>query len=269
MGFPGSVLLSQEMVYEQTSDKRHPLGTRGYTRDGRVFRYAQSGSTSILIGNLCQSPVIDTDLDMDAIMADSTDWAAPTTSATKMYLSTDHSNTTANNYADGYLFVTDGTGEGQMIQVKSSEPTTAAAGPQTAPRFDFFGDGRLQTALDTTSEVGFAMNIYNKVVRGVDAAPTAIPIGVTPVTTTASYYFWLQTWGPCPCITVGTIVVGEVVTYGSDTAGATARYDKGGGVTPIASGDTGPDTTSAVRVGECMSVGTDGEYSLIYLKLAP
>ncbi len=269
MGFPGSVLLSQVMIYEQTADKRHPLGTRGYTRDGRVFRYARSGATSILIGNLCQSPVIDIDLDMNAIMADSTDHAAPTTSATKMFLSTDHSNTTSNVYADGYMFITDGTGEGQMVQIKSDEPTTGTAGPAYCPRFDFFGDGRLQTALDTTSEVGFAKNIYDLVVRGVDAAPTAIPVGVSPVTTTASYYFWLQTWGPCPVITVGTLIVANVVSYGSDTAGATARYDKGGGVNVISSGDTGPDVTSAVRVGECMSVGTDGEYSLIYLKLAP
>lgn len=266
MSFPGSVLLSQEQVYTQTSDKRMPLGTRGYTKDGRVFRYAKSGATAITIGKLCQGIVIDANLDMDIIMADSTDWAAPTTGSTAVYLSTAQSITTANTYADGYLFVTDGAGEGQMVQIKTNEATTAAAGPQTAPRLDLFEDGTFQTALTTASEVGLARNIYDAVVMVPDAAPTAVPIGVAPVTTTGNYYFWIQTWGPCPCVTGNTLVVSEAIIAGSATAeGAVV----GGGVFPIASGDTGPDVTSAVRVGEVMSVGTNGEYSLIYLKLAP
>ncbi len=264
--FPGSVLLNQGQIYKQTSDKRMPLGTRGYTKDGRVFRYARSGATAITIGSLCQGIVIDANLDMDIIMADSTDWGVPTTSDTKIYLSTDQSITTANTYADGYLFVTDGTGEGQMVQIKSNEGTTSAAGPETAPRLDLFEDGTLQTALDTSSEVGLARNIYDAVISAIDAAPTAIPVGVAPVTTSGNYYFWIQTWGPCPVITADTLIVGEVVIYSCATGeGAIA----GRGVAGIDSGATDAEVTSAVRVGECMSVGTTGEYSLIYLKLAP
>ena len=47
MSFPNTVQLSEEQTVTIASAQSVPLGTRGVTTDGRVFRYAQAGATAL------------------------------------------------------------------------------------------------------------------------------------------------------------------------------------------------------------------------------
>ena len=57
MSFPFTVPLSQKEVVTPTSTQRAPLGTRGATSDGRIFRYCKNGGTALAKGYLIQAEV--------------------------------------------------------------------------------------------------------------------------------------------------------------------------------------------------------------------
>lgn len=262
MSFPGSILLNQGAIYQQTSDKRLPLGTRGYTRDGRVFRYSKAGATNLGAGLLMCSPVTPADEAVDELF--SSDYETPTTSSTLIYLSTGTSLTTAGYYNDGYLYANANTGEGQMVQIKSDAGATTAAA-DVFPTLYPYEEDKFTATFTTASEVGLVKNPYDGIVVRPDSARASAPRGVTPRAITALYYFWLQTWGYCPVLTAGTVVVGNPVT--DDTFSGTGST--GGVHAPATS--TGATAYSAIGfcLGNVIVVGADTEYSLIDLHLAP
>ena len=55
MSFPYVVGLAYGRDKKFTSDKIHPLGTKGETPDGRVFYYAQAGAADLVGGTIIQS----------------------------------------------------------------------------------------------------------------------------------------------------------------------------------------------------------------------
>lgn len=265
MGFPGSVLLNQGDIYQQTSDKRHPLGTRGYTRDGRAFRYARAGGTALAAAKLMCSPISSADHDRDCLF--SSDYETPTTSSTVIYLSTGTSLTTAGYFNDGYFFCNDGTGEGQMVQIKGDDGATTAAA-DVFPTFYPYEEDKFTATFDTSSEVGVVKNIYDKVIVRPDSARTSLPVGVTPRAVTASYYFWLQTWGPCPCWTVDAVTAGYPVSDDTATSTGSAGY-----VHEARSTSTDNSAllwgSGAWRVGDAVVVGAAAEITIINITLAP
>jgi len=262
MSFPGSILLGQGDIYRQSSTKQHPLGTRGYTRDGRVYRYARNGAAALLPGMLIQKTAPHAD-DVAEPLADSTDWAVPTTSTTLIRLSTATSMATADFFKDGYFMVTAGateSGTGQMLQIESCPKTTATAGPAYCPEIFLREEDKLVTALTTSVTISLIKNPYDQVVVGLDAAPTGLPVGVCPINVTIAYYFWLQTWGMACMRVSDTWIIGHNIIYGSATG------TRPGEALPMTSLEA--DKGSAI-VGMADYIGTDGYYGSAMLTLAP
>jgi len=269
MGFPGSILLSQGDIYKETSDKRHPLGTRGYTRDGRAFRYAKS-SAAITCGRVVQAATVSS-LDDALSLAASTDCNTTyTTDSHTFYLSSGSSITTANCFNDGYMFVSSGsTHIGQYAQIKSSPLHSGAAGKFAD--VTIYPDNSYSKKLTTSCKLGLIRNAYDdvKVMANVAAGALAsMTVGIAvKAISAADKYFWLQTWGPCAVITSAALALNQVFMVSSATAttGAVAK--------PAIT--TGSMTTGAImnrqRLGQVLQVGSSSANSsaLVYLMLAP
>lgn len=277
MGIIGSILLKGKEIYRTTSDKRHPLGTRGYTRDGRAFRYARNGGTALAVGKVIQSEA------PMANLSDDLSVNVGVTSGAESINITITTQTTVNTYAEGYFFVNDGAGEGQMAQILSH--TSATTGTTNASRMNIvFQHGAVMTTAVSTgatgttdSEVGIVRNPYDKVITA-PATLTSTPVGIAPRAVAANYYFWVQTWGPAVAQvnSAGTAIpaVGFPLIPAT-VAGQVSRM--WGYLSTLDSSESwaGGDVRVALikyahyPLGNCITVGSDGASGVIDLKLAP
>ena len=108
------------------------------------------------------------------------------------------------DYEDGYIFVNDADGEGQLFPIWRH----SAAGSSGTLTIDLFENDFVATALTTSSEVGLAKSIYNAAeiwdVNDIDG-----PIVGVPASDIASgSYGWFQTAGPAAVRTTVSEVVG-------------------------------------------------------------
>jgi hypothetical protein len=184
--FASAVTLYGQDTFTSSATQMHPLGTRGYTSDGRRFRYAQVGATDTVAGSLYQG-------------------AAPGAAAGA-----------ANLYAEGYLQVdTAGSGapNGYTYQVSGH----AAIASSTAFTLNLVDP--IQVALATSSRVGLMPNAFKNVIVAATTV-TAAAVGVAPTVIADVEYGWLQTWGPCSALINGTPGVGIGLVSSATTAGA-------------------------------------------------
>ena len=273
MGFPGSILLNQNDVYHPTSDKRHPLGTRGYTRDSRSYRYSKAGGTALTVGKLMQMPAHIVNWDKQLHPSTYGHGTTISTNSTYIYVhfravSSGTLPTSANVVADGLMIVNDGTGQGQSLQIASQSASTSTLAAAACRTKIVFREGEhLTEALvastgvgggSTGSQVGLIKNKYDDiVVSAKNATGTGIAVGVTPCAVTADYYFWLQTWGPAVCLLDTTGTIGYAVVRSATDAGAVAQNaTKNVGITQPS-------------IGALIQTGVDTEYVMLDLMLAP
>ena len=218
--------------YEYEAVPSHPLGSIGYTDDGRKFRYCKNNGTNAMVaGNVQQSPVEDTgdeDLAIAAVAAIG-DKQVSLAAAT----------VTANQYADGYLVITVTPGEGLYYKIKSHEAATADT--VVINLYD-----PLKVALTTASNADLVANPYNGVIINPTSA-TGTPVGVAMTAVPASQYTWIQVGGPGVCFAdaSGAVTVGAIVTASNQTAGCVEDGDTdtqgivGVAITGIAQGEPG------------------------------
>lgn len=176
--------------------QQHPLGAKGETADGRIFRYGKAGSSDLTYGYLGVMPDQDT---AELTMAVT---AAAAIGATSISFTHAATTATANEYAEGYLSVSYGTGIGQTLKIKSHAAWTSG-GASTVNLED-----PLLVALDTTSKIDVTPNPYNGVITATTDAAISIPCGVPLCTITTLYYGWLQTRGVVACMADATIAAG-------------------------------------------------------------
>jgi len=231
----------KQSIYETSSTALARLGTRAVTGDGRVFRYAKAGASDIAAGVLCQGPAPFPNHKNIAV------YAAASVGDTQITVTLGNTPVTANYYAEGYLHANDNAPEGNIYKIKS-HPSANANATLTLTLYD-----PIIEAFTTSSEVTLTKNPYDAIVIAPNGGLTQVPVGVPIVDIAAGYYGWVQTWGPCPVLTQGTVVIGQNVGLGGTTDGA---------VGPI-----GAYTTAVV--GWTQQVNASTEFSLIYLTIAP
>lgn len=216
-------------LFSESSTQLFPLGTE-YKYGDNTYRYAKSGA-AIGAGLVVQSAAItEGDIAVQSAVTAGDKTIAVTTTGT----------TTANQYDEGYLFVTKNAAQASRVgggyRIKSH--TAGGSGTITFTLYD-----PIKVALNTSSKVTIVANRYNGVITAA-ATPTADLVGVTiPLqdannTVTSGYYFWLQTHG------LTAVVCSDV--SGLDTIGQSAYLEIGS--------TTG--TVYAINAGASSAVGT-------------
>ena len=150
---------------------------------------------------------------------------------------------TLNQYANGYLYVNDAAGEGQMLRIKSNPAHDHSADPSIV--ITCYDD--LATAITTSSRITLIPDPRSGLIVQA-ATTTGATLGVTVVDMAASAYGWFSVSGPATVLTSGTLVVGNhAVPLG-------------------AAGAVGPAAGDVIQViGTVMIVNVTTDYSLINL----
>jgi len=232
--FPFTVPLSPREVISTTTNQRAPLGTRGATADGRIYRYAKAGA-AIEIAHTVNSPITTTAWGNATGAALSTESISPTDGATAvpitartLRLTSTYGATktlTADLYKDGWLWVS-GTATqhgGQVLKIKSHEAGVSGSTGlgATGGKFEVvFEDGYyLSKALDTDCWISMSKSEYDGVI--VTAISNVMDIlGVPNCDVASDSYFWLQTWGICSIKSEAeAITSGKNILNSTQTAG--------------------------------------------------
>jgi len=217
-----------------------PLGSVLYYGD-RVFRYGLAGGVALTAGKLVQTIV--------GTKADHQDLAPTAAVAAGEYeisVETAGTDLTLNQYAGGYLYVNDVTGEGQCLKIKSNPVHDHSADPSVV----ITCHDALATAITTSSKVSLMSDPWSGLVVA-PAAETGAAMGVPVVDMALSAYGWFQTYGPAAVLTVGTLVLGHNAVRSATVAGGVA-----------------PATSDILDiVGTVMLVDVTTDYSLIKLNI--
>ena len=203
---------------QETSAKFHALGTKMIIPDGRVFYYVENSGADISTGGqIVDGKAAETAHDMD-LAATATDAGSKTfTSGTSLTVTEDQ-------YVDGYVYINDGPGQGEVYTVQSNTAVSSATGLSVTVN----EEGGLATALTTSSLFGLMYNPYKdvKIVDGNGTMTTGV-LGVTAAPLTADYYGWIQTSGPAAVLMGAQVaVVGDGIARSQqDEDGTVERTD--------------------------------------------
>lgn len=225
-----------------SSTQQGILGTQAFTKDGRRFRYASAGASTLAPGKMNQAP---------AIVAAHVDFAGGTATAigdTKITLLIPTTSITAGQYAGGYVWSSStSTGQGVTYSIRSHGAVTLATTGV------FYLDDPIQVAGTTTTKYTLFPNLHNSTIV-VPSAATAgqVPVGVSQVSITNAYFGWLQVGGPASLLSDATV------------------YTLGEEVSQAASGVAGSGSLKVATFptyGDANQLGVSGQYNLVNLRL--
>ena len=213
-----------------------PLGSR-LLYGNTVYAYGRLAASAVTAGKCV------THAASIAHHFDLTPTAGVAAGETAISVETAGTDITLNQYANGYLYVNDAAGEGQMLRIKSNPAHDHSADPSIV--ITCYDD--LATAITTSSRITLIPDPRSaQIVQA--ATTTGATLGVTVVDMAASAYGWFAVSGPQAVLTSGTLVVGNhAVPLG-------------------AAGAVGPAAGDVIQViGTVMIVNVTTDYSLINL----
>lgn len=232
-------------MYGTTDRQGHYAGQRLIAEDGREFRWAKNGASTLVPGDVLQAPARIT------AHISQTPAAAGVVGDTSLSVTLGATAMTADQYRDGHLLIGLGTGFGYVYTLDSHPAVTLSTATGTALQFKR-GES-LQVAVPTTANsVSFVQNPYVGIIQA-PTTLTAMLVGVAIRPLVANAWGWIQTKGPAAVTTAGTLVIGNPAAA-ETTAGA---------VGPLSTTFAADMTTQ--RVGTVMHVATTTNKSLIFL----
>ena len=245
-------LLADRDIWHPTAAKKFPLGALAEARDGRRWRYCENSAATLAIATLSQSAVETANWTYTA----QTNTPGVPVAGDKIVTVVTDTTIAAHELIDGYLYVPDGTGEGNMYTIKDNRVGVAnTVGPSGFDIVIEIADaGGIRTAWVAASDVTVWPNKFKDVLI-FPTDPTGKCTGVSMTSITASYFFWSQVKGACPVVQGSErTVIGDIVAAGTNTAGATGLIDV------AADGDT--------IIGYCMKPGVaSSDYDVIDLTI--
>lgn len=278
--FVPDVHLTRDAVLAAYTNKEHPLGTRGKTPDGRSYAYAKSGEildVGIPLTVAAGTGVANaTGADLIADTEDITStWTKVRCSSTETT-----AGASAGELADGYFVVelsTQSYASGQMVRILTNSSGSSGNTDSALDAFTtitFNPDDRLTKGCDTDAAISLMMNEYMNVIEQVGGSTNIPIVGVPNFRVASGKYFWAQTWGPCPVLTDGTVVRGDVVKCSTATdqglQAITLLSSTGSSDTALASTIPLVSTVKRPDIGWVLGVaGADNDYTLMYLTIRP
>ncbi|KKN59581.1 hypothetical protein LCGC14_0540440 [marine sediment metagenome] len=199
--------------HEDSTTQLHPLGTLGFTNDGRIYRYAQAASTALDPGKLTVAADIETnheDRDVNTFAIGDT----------VITVSLGGTAVTANEYDEGFLNITDATGQGIAYSIKAHQVSSAGSEDITVTLND-----PIVIAAEAATTATLVRNKYRDIVVS-DTTQTDLPTGVPNVTIASDAFGWVQTGGLCSILVDSNDTeVGTPVTIGAGTNGGVEGLD--------------------------------------------
>lgn len=200
--------------HEDSVTQLHPLGTLGFTNDGRTYRYANNaGSSALDPGKICVAADITTNHE---------DRAVNTFAIGDISLTIGIGGTaiTSNEYDEGFVVITDDDGQGIAYSIKSHETSSVGS----VDIIVTLNDPIVIAAIDNTT-VTLVRNKYRDIVVS-NGTQTDLPVGVPNVTIAIDSFGWVQTGGLCSVL-VGSndTEVGTPVTLDASTNGGLEGLD--------------------------------------------
>lgn len=230
-------------IYEESATQKLPLGTLWKCADGRVFQYCKNASSGGPTGPgyLVQSAQQDSDQSSCTVAV------AGSVGDTTVYVTNGADTHDANAYAEGYLVIEDDTGEGQCLKIKSHDAMTSG-GMVTFELYD-----ELRVAITTSTTLTISLHQCANVINCPANTPTGAVLGVSPITPTASYYFWVQVAGIAAVLVDNstTLIQGVGVQAYGDVAGACQVMT---------------ENEEIPQIGICLDIGAQNEKATILLR---
>lgn len=249
--FPAGNAMFKGDIYTSSTTPLYPVGMKIVRADGAEYVYSHFGAASaagtVVAQDLSESSVVDTD---NAVIAPASAVAVPGEvlrpgAIGSVYVELTLAGVTANQFAGGYLSITDDTGEGYQYRIRGN---TATGDPATGNiRLHLYDP--LKVALDATSDIAITGCLYANLEPATAATDDNVA-GVTVAAQAAADYGWVQTEGVATVLTAGTVVLSESVMVGA------------------VAGSVGPAVAlTDYVIGQVIAVGDDTGHSVIKLNL--
>lgn len=235
------VIVTPSMFVSSASPTAN-VGQKGYSRDGRKYRYVLAGAADLVAGNVIQSPAI-----VPNHLANTP--PAVAAGATSFSYTPGATGAAANYYAGGLLQVDTTPGNGYSYRISDHAAVTASVA------FTLNLDDPIQVALTTSSRVGLIANPYRGVIQLPVTTATGTIVGVAPYIITALQYGWIQVSGLASVLTTGTPALGAMVLGPGTVAGAAQVI--------VAAGNL----IVGQLIGNMAQVGVDGKNNFVYLRI--
>jgi hypothetical protein len=242
---------SEHGIYVVDTVRHHPVGTRGQTEDGRTFYYSVNTTANTLTrAQLLVAPDFVANHEGVTVNA-AGDYPIGVFDVTVTSAGTA---IVQDEYAEGFVGLTNGTGEGYYYRIKR-HPALAGAGTMAVTLYDLVIVGS-----DATSENTLIHNRFRNPQTSV-ADQLDVLAGVPAVTvgdgSTTPQYFWTQTWGEALVLCDEAIAtVGQALTTGTGTVGA------------VEEDDTATTVSQEPLVGYNLTPFVDGEHQFAFLTIA-
>ena len=224
-------------LFEESTTQKHRLGTVRQLIDGREYIYVKNGATNLVAGQLIQNPAVDA-ANVANLAVSAANAGTRVVSVTP--ITPVAGDNEANAFAEGYLHINTGPGNGMAYKIKSHGAFTA----NTAANITLYD--KLRGANLTTASKATLSKPPGKNVIVHTSPPTATLVGVATFPVTANYYAWLQKKGPAPVemaldsanvliagaeayasAAVNGCVTGQIITANFIDAAATQLYPVG------------------------------------------
>jgi hypothetical protein len=189
-----------QSIYETDTTQRAPLGAKLIVGD-RTFYYAQLGtSANVVAGLIVCAPAPTASHQADIFVP-----AATSAGVTTIAVSSGAA-MVADQYAEGTMIVSSGTGDGMTYRIKTHPAHSSGALGWGITLYDPIAE-----PMTATSEVNFIPNIYKGVAVG--SALLDMPVGITPTAVTTGEYFWVQTYGLAGVYNSAALAEGQIVIH--------------------------------------------------------
>ena len=244
MSSPFAGIGEQDIRSTSTVQGGIPLGSLSGTPDGRLYKWALAGGTTLAPGKVVVTPA------HAANHVNRTVAAAVSVGDFKVTATMGATAVTQDQYKGGFLTVNDEAGEGATYLIEGND-AAASSGVVTVQLAE-----AVKVALTTSSEVSLQVSPYSAVIVGPGNSLAHQAVGVPNVSVTNATYGWVQVSGYCSVLSDGVISKG---------AGATLSGADGSGVAGAVEIEAA--ATVNQRVGTAPEATVDGEYRLINLTL--
>lgn len=235
-----------EVFAQGSTDKKQKLGVRHQDKYNRVFYYAYA-ATAVGRGKVARAAATIANHNSMSFAV------APAVGDLSVSVILGGTAATKDQYAEGWLTVNDGTGEGRTYHIAGHPAQTSTTGTLVVD---------LDEAIDTAgalseANVDLQYNDYDELLPPADNAQAYIPVGV-PIAVGGlgtSEYGWVQTWGRCAVWhDEADAALGREITWGAGTG--TGQIEDKDAATEPAFGFMGP------------VAGVDTEYQSVFLRIS-